>query len=77
MSALVVQLRALLRHPRVLGGVSLVVMILGALILLLARVPASDPAALATSTVSSAPSHKMPAHDMHDATPALASTPSP
>ncbi len=77
MSGLVVQLRALLRHPRVLGGVSVVVMILGVLILLLARVPVSDPAPLTTATVSSAGTHEMPAHDLHHATPALASSPSP
>lgn len=76
MAGLVVQLRALLRHPRILGGVSVMVMLLGVLILLLARVPTADPALLTTATVSSAGTHEMPAHNLHHATPALASSPS-
>ena len=40
--------RTVLRHPRLLGGVSVLLMVLGALILFLTRVPTSDPVPLAT-----------------------------
>ena len=76
-SRFVVMFRMLLHRPRVLGTVSGVMMLLGVLILLQARIPTSDPAAVATAPVISAPSHEIPFHALDHATPPIASPPSP